>query len=76
MSARPSELTGRVARELAVQRHEQAMALLDGTAIRRVLSGSPTFLTLLEREAVFVLAGLAAEARAHGDPEPRETVAA
>lgn len=56
MTGRPGELTGRVARDLAVQRHERAMALLDGEAIRRVLSGAPTFLTLLEREAVFVLA--------------------
>lgn len=56
MSGRPGELTGRVARELAVERHERAMALLDGEAIRRVLSGAPTFLTPLEREAVFVLA--------------------
>lgn len=57
MSARDGgSATGRIARELAVDRHEKAVHLLDVEAIRRVLSGSPAFLTHAEREAVFVLA--------------------
>jgi hypothetical protein len=48
--------TGRIKREMALERHEQAVHLLDVEAMRRVLSGSPAFLTHAEREAVFVLA--------------------
>lgn len=62
------DTTGRTKRDMAVERHERAVHLLDGEAIRRVLSGSPSFLTLLEREAVFVLADT--------DGIDRETVAA
>ena len=50
------ELTGRVARELAAERHERAVHMLDATAMIRVLRGSPAILTELERDAVIVLA--------------------
>lgn len=56
MSGRPGEATGRIARELAAERHERAVHMLDATAMIRVLRGSPAILTELEREAVIVLA--------------------
>ena len=56
MSGRPGETTGRIARELAAERHERAVHMLDATAMIRVLRGSPAILTELEREAVIVLA--------------------
>lgn len=48
--------SSRVRREKAIERHERAVHLLDVEAMLRVLSGSPTFLTEVEREAVIVLA--------------------
>lgn len=57
MSAnRGVETSARTRREQAVERHERAVHLLDVEAMLRVLSGSPTFLTAVEREAVIVLA--------------------
>lgn len=56
MSGRPGETTGRIARELAAERHERAVHMLDATAMIRVLRGSPAILTELERDAVIVLA--------------------
>ncbi len=50
------DTSARVRREQAVERHERAVHLLDVEAMLRVLSGSPTFLTAVEREAVIVLA--------------------
>lgn len=50
--------TGRVARELAVERHERAVELIDAEAIRRALSGSPAGLTALERDVVITIADL------------------
>lgn len=49
------ELTGRVARELAAERQQRAVHLLDGEAIRRALLGCPAVLTELEREAVIAV---------------------
>lgn len=50
--------TGRVARELAVERHERAVELIDVEAIRRALAGSPVALTALERDVVITIADL------------------
>lgn len=69
MSARPGEATGRLLREQARERHEQAVHLLDAEAIRRVLSGCPAWLTELERDAVVTIAdvgGLSREITARG----------
>ena len=69
MSGRPGEATGRLLREQARERHEQAVHLLDAEAIRRVLSGCPAWLTELEREAVVTIAdvgGLSREITARG----------
>lgn len=63
------ETTGRVARELAAERHEKAVHLVDGEAIRRALSGCPTALTELERGVVITIAdtdGLDREITAQG----------
>lgn len=70
MAARTGgETTGRVARELAAERHEKAVHLVDGEAIRRALSGCPTALTELERGVVITIAdtdGLDREITAQG----------
>lgn len=58
MSGRPGETTGRVKREIAVERHERAVHLVDGEAIRRALLGSPVALTELERGAVISIASM------------------
>ena len=72
MSGRPGELTGRVARELATERHERLVELVDAVTIRRALSGCPSVLeamTDLERELVVAIAdidGLDREITARG----------
>lgn len=59
MSARNGgDTTGRVARELAAERHEHAVELIDAEAIRRALRGSPVALTALERDVVITIADL------------------
>lgn len=56
MTDRPGETTRRVIRDLARERHERAVHLLDVTAIRRALLGDPVTLRELERGAIVVLA--------------------
>ena len=59
MTGRPGEATRAVKRALAVRRHERAVHLVDGAAIRRALSGCPSAIkamTDLEREVVIAIA--------------------
>lgn len=56
MTGRPGETTRRTIRDLARDRHERAVHLIDATAIRRALLSDPVTLTELERGAIVVLA--------------------
>lgn len=56
MAGQPGETTRRTIRDLARERHERVVHLLDATAIRRALLGDPVTLTELERGAIVVLA--------------------
>jgi len=55
---RGGQTTGRMIRELARERHERVVHLVDVEAVRRALLGSPTALTELERGAVIALCDL------------------
>lgn len=56
MSGHPGETTGRIKREMALERHERAVHLVDGEVIRRALLGSPVAMRELERGAVIAIA--------------------